>query len=136
MNAKKTPLTITVAQYLETQLAACGKQQAEIAREVGFEKANVITMMKQGKTKLPLAKVGKIARALGVDGVNLFRLVMNEYYPETWEEIEGIFQHRVLTENELAVVNAMRVANVGSARLTGEEVRDIVDFISRRIPKD
>ena len=83
-------LKMTVAKYVEQQLALCDRPQKDVARDCGYENANVITMFKSGTTKVPLAKVPLLAKALGVDVVYLFRLVMSEYMPEAWEVMESI----------------------------------------------
>lgn len=84
---KIAPKAMRVADYLAQQIILCGKSQKEIAEEVGYEKPNVITMMKQGHTKIPIVKVGAFARALEVDLAYLLRLVCMEYMPETWAAI-------------------------------------------------
>jgi hypothetical protein len=84
---KIAPKAMRVADYLAQQIILCGKSQKEIAEEVGYEKPNVITMMKQGHTKIPIVKVGAFARALEVDPAYLLRLVCMEYMPETWAAI-------------------------------------------------
>ena len=83
-----TKTKMTVAQFLTMKIDESGKTQREIATEVGYDAANVITMFKQGSTKLPLNTVGPIARALDVDPVFLLRLAFNEYFPETFEAVE------------------------------------------------
>lgn len=130
----KKQIRLSVADYIETMIEASGRQQAEIARDVGFDKPNVITMIKQGKTKLPLNKIGKMAQALGVDAVHLFKLTMSEYHPETWEMIESIFGGEVLTENEKLILKAVRQANVGTHKLAPDQIRDIARYISVQIP--
>jgi transcriptional regulator with XRE-family HTH domain len=127
---------MSVAEYISLQLEACGKAQREVAEQAGFEKPNMITMIKQGKTKLPLAKVGPMARALGVDPIYLFQLAMSEYLPETWEAIEALRDQPLLTENELEVVGAMRSANLGTKKLTGDQRRDLVKWLKTELPKD
>lgn len=89
MTTQKTK-RITVAEYLSGAIGLSGKTQREIALEVGYENPNVLTLMKQGKTKLPINKVQAMARALGVDPVNLLRIVMSEYMPEAWEVIKSV----------------------------------------------
>ena len=81
---------IKVSDYLEQQLALCGKSQREVSAEIGYPNPNIMTMLKTGATKIPLAKVGLLAKALGVDPAHFLRLVMNEYMPEVWEQIEDI----------------------------------------------
>jgi hypothetical protein len=104
---------IRVAQFLAQQIALSPKKQNEIASEVGYDKPNVITMIKQGKTKLPLAKVGPMARALGIDPVHLLRLVLQEYYPENWQVLEGLIGERLVSADELALVKLVRAAAAG-----------------------
>ena len=40
-----------VASFVRHRIAILDKQQTDIAAECGFEKPNIITMIKQGKTK-------------------------------------------------------------------------------------
>ena len=80
---------ITVAEYLTAQMAICGKSQKQIAEDVGFPKANVLTMLKHGTTKIPIHRVPALAHSLGVDPARFMRLVLEEYQPEILEAIEG-----------------------------------------------
>lgn len=136
MTALKKAPRMSVADYINLQLEACGKAQYEVAREVGFDKPNVMSMIKQGKTKLPLAKIGPMARALGVDPVHLFQLTLSEYMPETWEAIESIFDKKMPTANEFDVIESLRAAGLGNRRLTGDQKRDLVKFLKVQLPKD
>ena len=68
MNAKK--LKISVAEYLTQQIAVSGVSQKNLADQLGYDKPNIITMFKQGKTKVPLNKIAPIAKILGIDRVN------------------------------------------------------------------
>jgi hypothetical protein len=99
---------ITVAQFLDNAINMSGKTQIEIATEIGYDKPNIITMFKQGKTRLPINKIGTVAVALGVDPVHMLRLALSEYLPETWEVIEQVFNDKLVTEEELTVINIMR----------------------------
>lgn len=111
MNTEIT--TSNVAQFLKQALAASGKTQREIARELGYENSNVITMFKQGQTKVPLAKAGSMAKALGVDPVLFFKLLLNEYAPETLSAIEEFFDTSFLTKNERDLLESYRHATKG-----------------------
>lgn len=104
---------LSVAEYITAQLDLCGKLQSEVAREAGFGSANVVTMIKQGKTKLPMAKVGVFAKAIGVDPLYMFQLVMSEYDPGTWEMIsEYILKQPFISQNELEILEIVRTAKV------------------------
>lgn len=105
---KNNLIPTTVAEFIADRLAESDKTQREIAEECGFESSNIITMFKTGATKLPLNRVGPLAKAIDVDPAHLLRLVMLEYAPETWLSIEDIMQSTVLTANELELVRAYR----------------------------
>lgn len=107
---KSTPIRTTVADFIADRLAESDKTQREIAQECGFEKPNIITMFKNGSTKLPMNRIGPLAKALDVDPAHLLRLAMSEYLPDTWDAIEDIMQSTVLTANELALVRSFREA--------------------------
>lgn len=71
-----------VADFIANQIQAIGKSQIKISEEAGFDKPNIITMMKQGKTKVPLEKIPALARALEVEPFILVRMCFKEYLPE------------------------------------------------------
>jgi len=113
----------TVAEYINWQVDLCGKKQYQIAEEAGFEKPNIVTMIKQGKTKLPLEKIGRFAKAIEVDPIHLFKLCMQEYLPETWDEIQKMFSQPVLTTNEVAILKVIREANIVNPKIRTDDER-------------
>jgi transcriptional regulator with XRE-family HTH domain len=119
-----TPKPRNVAEYISWQIQLCGKSQTDIAREVGFDKPNVITMIKQGKTKVPLAKIGSMAKALEVDPVHFMKLVLSEYLPDLLEVIQDITAQPVITQNELEFIKVIRSANVVNPKLRTDGERD------------
>ena len=100
---------VTVAQYLTFQLDATHKTQREIADEVGYSKSNIITMFKQGLTRVPLATAPKLAKALGVDPIYFLRLCMREYTPEILEAIESTIGD-LPSSNESKILDVLRDA--------------------------
>ena len=58
-----------------------GKSQKTIAAEAGFPKPNMITMMKQGLTKIPIDRIPALARACGVAPELFVRTALMEYHP-------------------------------------------------------
>lgn len=58
------------------------KSQDDIAVETGFTRSNVLTMIKQGRTKMPLDKIGAFAKACGREPDALLRTALREYSPE------------------------------------------------------
>jgi chaperonin cofactor prefoldin len=94
-------------EYLEKQIAICGKRQKVIAEELGYDKPNIITMFKQGVTKVPLNKVELLAKAIGIDPYSLLKKAMTEYTPGMWSTIE-IIRDRAVTDNEYEMVKKLR----------------------------
>lgn len=105
------------------------KTQADVAREVGLPKPNVITMIKQGKTKLPAERIGPFALALEIDPVYLYSLVTREYEPETWEHIKSIISTPILTATECQIIAALRTAGVSTRRILPSDVPSMVRAI-------
>lgn len=137
LEAKKIPKPrVSVAEYLTQQIDLCGKTQLEIARECGFDKPNIITMFKQGKSKLPIGRIAVMAKALGVDPLHLYALCMSEYEPETWAAIqESVLKQPVITQNEREILDLIRSANVVNPKLrTIEEKERIVSAINKLRP--
>lgn len=118
---------ITVADYITQQVNLSGKSQLDIAREAGFNKPNIITMIKQGKTKLPMGKIGPIAKALGVDPVHLYQLAMQEYEPENWAALnEYILKAPLVTDNEMEIIHLLRQARVSNPQVRTDAERQML----------
>lgn len=98
-----------IAKYLTKQIDAIShvKSQREIAAEIGYDKANIISMFKRGETKVPLDRVPALAKALFVDPAHLFRLALEQQYPEVHKSVKDIFGH-VVTANEFALIQKLR----------------------------
>lgn len=82
---------VKVTQFVSIAIAASGKTQTQIAQEVGFEHPNVISMIKNGETKLPFNRVSAFANAVGVPEKSLMSCALRDYMPETWAEIQRIY---------------------------------------------
>lgn len=108
--------TSQVAVFVSERIRITGKKQVEIAEEAGFDKPNVITMIKQGKTKLPLAKVGLMAKALEVDPIYLLKMCLEEYQPDTWKAISPYMEDMV-TADEMKILRAIRTG-IGAAYIS------------------
>lgn len=123
---------VTVAEYLTQQINICGRSQKEIADDVGYDKPNIITMFKQGKTKLPINKVPAFAKALGVDPVHLLRVVMGQYMPDTWEIIEKLVGNSLVSAHESVVLDIMRTVSEGQScgPETEQDASDLAKCVS------
>jgi DNA-binding Xre family transcriptional regulator len=65
-----------IAQALNTY--AGRKTQTEIARSCGFHNPNMLSMIKNGKTRLPLKRIPALCRELDIRPEELLLLAMNE----------------------------------------------------------
>lgn len=100
---------ITVAKYIDQQLALCGRSQRDVAVDCGYSNPNIISMFKNGVTKVPINKVSVLASAIGVDPSFLLRLLMTEYMPETWDEIQKILgQDKLMSAQEIKLAVHIR----------------------------
>ena len=75
------------------------KTQREIAQEAGYEMPNIISMFKRGESRVPLNKIPLLSKALGVDPAHMFRLALEQYWPNRGDIIEKLFG-RLASENE------------------------------------
>jgi hypothetical protein len=101
--------TSAVAEFVTARIREVGKRQNQIAREAGFPSPNVLTMIKRGQTKLPLARVGALARALETDPLLLMKMRLAEYQPETWSAVAPFFEE-AFTTDEVQIVKVLRRA--------------------------
>ena len=76
------------AARLERLINDSDKSQIRMAEELGYDNQNMITMFKQGKTRVPLEKVVPLARALDVDPSALIQAWFTAYMPAALASIE------------------------------------------------
>ena len=81
-----------VAEFLDNAINKSTKSQLQIAKESGFPKPNMITMIKQGRTKMPITKVILLANSLDIEPKVLLKICFEEYQPGNWQVIEEIFK--------------------------------------------
>jgi transcriptional regulator with XRE-family HTH domain len=78
----------TFSAMLDRLINRSAKTQIQIAAELGYDNANVITMFKKGTTRVPLDKVTALAAALDVDPGGLLRHWFSAYEPAALPEID------------------------------------------------
>jgi len=81
------PTNPTIPQFLAFHIKRSGLKQREVARACGFLRPNIVSMIKSGETRLPLERLGAMARILDVDPAALFSVWMATYYGDTWREL-------------------------------------------------
>lgn len=118
------PIALYISKQIDVQ-ASMGKTQREIAQEIGYEKPNMISMFKRGEAKVPLDKIPALAKALNVDPAFLFKMAIQQYWPDIGEAIAEIFG-TVLTRNETKIIEIIRHAAKGTdPNITAEHERGL-----------
>lgn len=112
--------TKTVAQFLTYHIERNYRTQREIALDIGYTKPNIITMFKQGLTRLPLDKIGIVAKVLEIDPGELFFRVLEEYMPETLDALKPILKVLELSDEEVELIEFYRT--YGHFYLPREEI--------------
>jgi hypothetical protein len=115
----------TVAEYFANQVAANQKKLAGLSHDIGeVMKPNMLSMLRNGRAKIPIQHVGKLARALNIDPVYFMRLCLREYHPDMWLAVEETFRHQpMLTANERGFIEELRAASPDDPVLTTEHER-------------
>lgn len=105
--------------------------QREIAELMGLEKPNIITMYKQGSTRVPLMRVGALARALNYDPAALINLWLKDYEPEMKKSLD---EHlgMVLTANERKWMEAMRERFPEGVPALDERFEEVLELAQKK----
>ena len=80
-----------LASLLDRHMASSSKPLHRIAKECGFERPNVLSMIRKGHTKAPMARIPALARSLGLEERALFEVAMLEYQPELWSVLDALY---------------------------------------------
>ena len=101
---------------------------SEIARNIGFPNANIISMFRADQAKVPLDKIPVLAEVLQVDLVNLMRLGLEQYWPDERDSIAMVFS-RIVTDNEFKLIQEIRAHTRDSdQKLTLRDLRHMPEF--------
>lgn len=87
------------------------KRQKDIAREAGFRSANMLSMLKNGDSKLPLDRVPDLAAALETDPRLLLGMALEQDGLETTNSAIRAILGLVVTTNEIAWIEELRDAS-------------------------
>ena len=108
------------------------KTQAQVAKEAGFPHPNMLSMIKHGKSRLPLERVPALAEALEIDAALLFRTILAENWPGYERVVIRIFG-AVLTEEERDMIAFIRHVSGGKVpQLDRRLERAIKDVLKPR----
>lgn len=107
------------ASMLSKAIDASELTQRQIADRVGFKQANIISMMKQGDTRVPLNRIPALAQALEIDEREFLILAIQEYHPGVHEVLVDVLG-LPLSDAELGILTMFRMAELrGSIEVEG-----------------
>jgi transcriptional regulator with XRE-family HTH domain len=112
--APKPPYADTrLATYLTKRILELRprKSQQEIAVEAGFINVNMMSMLKGGKSKIPLDRVAALAKALEVDPRLLFKMAVEQSSYETTSKVIDEIFGTIVSRNEVTWLEELREAS-------------------------
>lgn len=111
--ARKPYAETKLAKYLTQRILELKpkKSQAEIAEQSGFVNVNMLTMLKNGSSKVPLDRVPTLAKALEADPAYLLRLALEQAEGNTAATAIFDILGPSVSENERAWIAEIRDAS-------------------------
>lgn len=85
--------------------------QREIADRIGFKHANIISMLKNGETRVPLDRIPALAQTLGMDERLFLMVAIEEYHPGVHEVLVDVLG-LPLSDAELGILTMFRMAGM------------------------
>lgn len=110
---KKPHVDTRLAKYVERRVLELKstKSQAQIAAQAGYVNQNMITMIKQGRSKVALDRVPALANALECDPAYLMRLALEQAIGRTAAEAVVEVFGEPITTNEVGWLQVIREAS-------------------------
>lgn len=118
---KKPHETTHLATYVERRVLELRpkKSQLQIASEAGYPNPNMITMIKQGRSKVALDRVPALARALECDPAYLMQLALEQAIGQTaTAAVREVFGEPVTTNERGWLREIRRASGNSDPRLT------------------
>jgi hypothetical protein len=115
MNTISDPFRSSISLFLEKRLKELEDSinHRDIAIMAGFKSSDIIYMFVEGRAKVPLDRVTKLAQALGCDAAHLFILALEQNFePAMFHELRELFtRSQNISSNELAWIQLIRDAS-------------------------
>lgn len=102
-----------LAEMIETAQKGLELSDTHIAEALGFDHPVVTQLLKQGKMRLPIAKVPQLAEVLEVQPAKLLQLLLRETSPDMLEAIEACYGPMLLSDAEVRLIRSIRQAGNG-----------------------
>lgn len=102
--------SLPVRDVLRLRMKDLGRRNVDLQKALDYPMPNVIAMLKTGSMRLPEAKAVKAADYLKIDRVFLLLKVIAENDIELYEAISTVMGDRLVTTNELKLIQYIRAA--------------------------
>lgn len=99
-----------IANYVSRSIKLSGKPNTQIAHEAGFSHSNFVSMIKTGKSQVPMARIPALAKAMGTDPKILLDGCLAVYHPELHKVISSLAPGALISRGELALIRVLRHA--------------------------
>lgn len=105
---KTTSAFTSVAAMLEQFQTATGATDEQLAKAIGYESGKVITMIKDGRMRLPVNKVVDLAKAIDGNGWQIMRTVLHEGAPDILSALDAVMPGATLATSEVKLIETLR----------------------------
>ncbi|WP_412552414.1 hypothetical protein [Shimia sp. MIT1388] len=95
------------AKILANAIDASELTQREIADRIGMRNPNVISMMKQGITRVPLNRIPALSETLEINAQTFLMTAIEEYHPGTHEVLVDVLG-LPLSDTEMRLLGLLR----------------------------
>ena len=126
--------TTGVAQFISERIDELRPRfsQTEISTTAGFPSPNMLSMIKDGKAKLPMDRVLGLAQALSCDVTTLTRLALQQFYDQP--VLDLIFKAGGDPARE-AEVSAYAIALGVEVRIAAQDVKFAKQYASNSVSR-
>lgn len=91
--------------FMTAAIMACGKTQAQVAKEIGFENANNISLIKSGRAHLSIDKVIPFAKSVGAPPDDFMMMYLSERNPEVHDFVMKFKKENAELKKKLGITD-------------------------------
>ncbi|WP_154943607.1 helix-turn-helix domain-containing protein [Klebsiella grimontii] len=91
--------------FMTAAMLTCGKTQAQVAKEIGFENANNISLIKSGRAHLSIDKVIPFAKSVGAPPDEFMMMYLSERQPEVYDFIIKLKRENESMKKKLGITD-------------------------------
>ena len=108
MNSIDTTKPVSLVELIRFRQAELGLTDQQLGEAIGYERAIVVALIKQGTVRFPINKVPQLAVALSVDAADLMRVALSEASPDLLQVVERTLNPLKLTTAETNLIRHLR----------------------------